>query len=120
MTIIRKYLAGLLLTISIATVSIYISSHIPMHLISASVVSLILGMILNPLINKNHYFNNGIKLVSKQVLRLAIIIMGLTLSFSQVLSVGAYSLAVMLFTLTYHLPFNFLMCGLSLVIPLGA
>ncbi|MEG2395054.1 MAG: putative sulfate exporter family transporter, partial [Ruthenibacterium sp.] len=48
---------------------------------------------------KHSYFNSGIKLVSKKVLKLAIILMGITLSFTQVLSVGKYSLIVMCFTL---------------------
>ncbi len=96
---INKYGAGLLLAVVIAVVANYISEFIPYHLISSSVFALIIGMIANPLITKHKVFKGGISLVSKQVLRLAIILMGLTLSFSQVLSVGKYSIIVMCFTL---------------------
>lgn len=56
-------------------------------------------MILNPYISEFGFFKPGINFVSKQILRFSIILMGLTLSFSQVLQVGKYSLIVMVFTL---------------------
>ena len=86
-------------TVVLAIISMFISNLIPMHLISASVFALLIGMALNPVVSKYHRFNGGIKIASKQLLRLAIILMGLTLSFSQVISVGGYSLIVMFFTL---------------------
>ncbi|MEG1559957.1 MAG: YeiH family protein [Clostridia bacterium] len=99
MKIIKKYGAGIILAAIIAVIANIISGLIPYKLISGGVFALILGMLLNPLISKHTYFNSGIKLVSKKVLKLAIILMGITLSFSQVLSVGKYSLIVMCFTL---------------------
>jgi len=96
---IKKNLVGIILTVILAVTSILISKTIPMGLISGSVFALLIGMILNPVVSKHKIFSGGIKLVSKQVLRLAIILMGLTLSFSQVISVGGYSLIVMSFTL---------------------
>jgi len=70
-----------------------------MHLISGSVLALMLGMLLNPIIREISIFNSGINFVSKKILKAGIVLMGLTLSFSQVLSVGGYSLIVMIFTL---------------------
>jgi uncharacterized integral membrane protein (TIGR00698 family) len=58
-----------------------------------------LGMLLNPIIREISIFNTGINFVSKKILKAGIVLMGLTLSFSQVLSVGGYSLIVMTFTL---------------------
>jgi uncharacterized integral membrane protein (TIGR00698 family) len=58
-----------------------------------------LGMLLNPIIREISIFNSGINFVSKKILKAGIVLMGLTLSFSQVLSVGGYSLIVMTFTL---------------------
>ncbi len=63
------------------------------------VFALLLGMMINPFIYRNDMFYDGIKFVSKRILKLAIILMGATLSFSQVLEVGKYSLFVMVFTL---------------------
>ncbi|MGM0500544.1 MAG: YeiH family protein [Bacillota bacterium] len=96
---IKDYLAGIILTILLALTAKAVSTYIPMHIISASVFALILGMLLNPIIKEVYIFNKGIKFVSKKILKTGIVLMGLTLSFSQVLSVGGYSLIVMTFTL---------------------
>jgi len=96
---IKKYSYGILLTLILAFVSIFISSLIPMHLISPSVFSLLLGMTLHPFIKRYPVFKNGISFVSKKILRISIILMGLTLSIWQVFEVGKYSLVVMCFTL---------------------
>ncbi len=99
MELIKKYGAGLALAAILAFVANYISGFIPYHLISGGVFALIIGMLLNPLVTRYGFFKGGIGLVSKQVLRLAIILMGITLSFTQVFQVGKYSLIVMCFTL---------------------
>lgn len=96
---IKDYLAGVILTILLALTAKAVSNYIPMHIVSASVFALILGMLLNPVIRKISIFNLGISFVSKKILKVGIVLMGLTLSFSQVLSVGGYSLIVMTFTL---------------------
>ncbi len=96
---ISDYLAGIILTILLALTAKALSSYIPMHLISGSVLALMLGMLLNPIIREISIFNRGINFVSKKILKVGIVLMGLTLSFSQVLSVGGYSLIVMTFTL---------------------
>jgi len=96
---IYKLQAGILLSVLIALLSYYISNFIPDKLISAGVFALLLGMFINPLISKYSIFKDGMNFVSKKVLRLAIILMGATLSFTQVIQVGKYSLIVMLFTL---------------------
>lgn len=95
----KDYLAGIILTILLAFTAKAASIYIPMQMISASVFALIFGMLLNPIIREIAIFNAGIKFVSKKILKTAIVLMGLTLSFSQVLSVGGYSLIVMTFTL---------------------
>lgn len=95
-----KYALALILTAAIALVATYISALVPMHLISASVFSLLLGMLLNGVVGKYpHLFKSGVSFVGSKILRLSIILMGATLSFSQVLLVGRYSLFVMVFTL---------------------
>lgn len=99
MTAIKKLPLGVLATILLAFAANWISGLIPMGLISGSVFALLLGMILNPLAARVDWIWPGIAVVSKQVLRVAIVLMGVTLNFSQVLSVGKYSLIVMCFTL---------------------
>src|SRR5699024_9965151 len=70
-----------------------------MGVISPGVFALLLGMCMNPFFSEYKIFNKGTGFVSKQILRLAIILMGATLSFGQVFEVGKYSLFVMVFTL---------------------
>ena len=99
MNTITKLIPGIVVTILLAMVAIFISGFIPYHLISGSVFALLIGMLLNPIVSKYSLVSKGIRFTSKQILRLAIILMGLTLSFTQVLLVGRYSLIVMVFTL---------------------
>ncbi len=99
MTLIKKYLPGILITVVLALISKFISGFIPYGLISGSVFALLIGMMLNPFLSKYKILGQGIQFVSKQVLRLAIILLGFTLSFTQIFQVGKYSLIVMCFTL---------------------
>ncbi len=99
MTLIKKYLPGILITVVLALISKFISGFIPYGLISGSVFALLIGMLLNPFLSKHKLLGQGIQFVSKQVLRLAIILLGFTLSFTQIFQVGKYSLIVMCFTL---------------------
>lgn len=99
MNAVRNTIPGIILAALLAVVSINISKLVPHQLISGSVFALIIGMMLNPLMYKYNILKNGINLTSKKILRLSIILMGLTLGFSQVISVGKYSLIVMCFTL---------------------
>lgn len=99
METIKKYSSGIILTAILAIIGVFIAKFIPRGLISPGVFALLLGMAFNPIISKYHIFDTGIKFTSKTILKLAIILMGATLSFSQVLEVGKYSVFVMMFTL---------------------
>ncbi len=97
---IKDYSFGLALAIIVALMSIYISGLVPNKIIGASVFALLIGMAMNPLIRgKEDEFMPGLNFVSKKILKFAIILMGASLSFTQVLEVGKYSLFVMMFTL---------------------
>lgn len=96
---VKRYAAGVMLTFVLAVVSNQISGWIPNSIIGGSVFALLLGMLLNPLVSRYTMFKDGIQFVSKRVLKFSIILLGLTLSFTQVVSVGKYSLIVMVFTL---------------------
>lgn len=102
---IKDYSPGIILTIIIAIISIYTSKLIPGNVIRAAVFALLFGMIVNPLVYKGstaykeNKYDKGISFISKRILKLAIILLGSTLNFNQVLQVGKYSLFVMSFTL---------------------
>ena len=98
----KKYMdliPGILLAIGLAIVAKFISNLIPMNLLSAGVIALLIGMFINPLIRKYDGLFKGLKVTSSVILKLAIIFMGASLNFTQVMSVGKVSLIVMTFTL---------------------
>jgi uncharacterized integral membrane protein (TIGR00698 family) len=96
---IRRYVPGMVLCAMVASVSMLLSSFLPGDLIGSTVMALLVGMALNPIVERYGSLQKGITFSGKMVLRLGIILMGVTLSFSQVLDVGRYSLFVMLFTM---------------------
>ena len=96
---IRRNAAGVLASAALAWIGSRLSGFIPNRLISGSVFALLLGMALHPLAVRYSFVEPGAGFVSKRLLRLSIVLMGLTLRFSQVLSVGKFSLMVMCFTL---------------------
>lgn len=89
---------GLALAMLIAVIAKYIEGLLPIHIIGASVIALILGMVINAFW-KPDYLKPGLKFTSKKVLKLAIILLGASLSINVILSVGKMSLMVMIFTL---------------------
>ena len=103
------FVIALASTVILAAASNFMAGFIPYHLISAGVFAMLLGMALNPLIQKllnrvctkdgSDGFAGGLAFVSKTILKAGIVLMGFTLSFSQVLNVGKFSLIVMSFTL---------------------
>lgn len=78
----------------------FASALIPYELISAGVFAMLIGMMLHPLAERFGFCREGIAFTSKKILKGSIVLMGITLSFSQVLEVGKFSLIVMCFTLT--------------------
>ena len=82
----------------LAYVARYIESLLPIHIIGASVIALLLGMLINSFC-KPTWLAPGLKFTSKKILKLAIILLGASLSVNVILSVGKMSLMVMVFTL---------------------
>lgn len=93
------FVLGLIIAALLAAASQWISGFIPYHLISGGVFAMLIGMLLHPLVIKIAGIQKGFAFVGKKILKLAIVLMGVSLSFSQVLEVGKYSLLVMVFTL---------------------
>ena len=90
---------GLLLSAGVAIVAMFISSFIPGDIIGATVMALLVGMSLNFMLNRYKTFNVGVSYTAKTLLRIGIVLMGVNMNFSEVLSVGKYSLFVMIFTM---------------------
>ncbi|ONI45005.1 hypothetical protein AN641_05185 [Candidatus Epulonipiscioides gigas] len=91
-------LPGIIAAFLIAIVAKFIESILPIHLIGASVIAIFIGMIMNA-VYKPDMVNTGLKFTSKKILKLAIILLGASLSIQTILEVGKLSLIVMCATL---------------------
>lgn len=96
---LKNLAPGLLLSAFVAILAMFLSSLIPGDIIGATVMALLVGMALNPILNKYEGFNPGVGYSSKMILRIGIILMGVNLNFAEVLDVGKYSLFLMIFTM---------------------
>lgn len=99
MSMKKSYPAGIMLSAVIAAAAYIINGLLPVDLLGATLIALLLGMLLNPLIDQYDTFDFGINWTSKKVLRFGIILAGITLSFSQVVQAGKYALILLVFTL---------------------
>jgi uncharacterized integral membrane protein (TIGR00698 family) len=95
----KNTILGFLLVTTLAACSTLLSRLIPHQLIGAGVCALLLGMFLSSRNIDLTPYQPAFTFSSKKLLRLAIILMGTTLSAVQVIEVGRYSLIVMSFTL---------------------
>lgn len=95
----KKHMPGLFLAFGIAVVAYVINAILPSALLGATLIALLLGMLLNPIVMRTDNYDSGMKWTSKYVLRAGIILAGITLSFSQVIEAGKYALVLMVFTL---------------------
>jgi len=93
-----KILPGLVTALILAAIAKYIESILPIHIIGASVIAILLGMIINSFW-KPSYLTAGLKFTSKKILKFAIILLGASLSVNVILNVGKLSIFVMIFTL---------------------
>lgn len=90
---------GLLIAVAVAAAARFLEGLLPIHLIGASVIALFIGMGINALYKPGGMVAKGLRFTSKKVLKLAIILLGASLSMGAILTVGRLSLTVMLFTL---------------------
>ena len=99
---ITALIPGAALALGIACIAKWLEtleSSAGLHLIGASVIALIIGIAINAFFQPNKTTAPGIKFTSKKVLKFAIVLLGASLHIRTVLTVGRYSLTVMLFTL---------------------
>ena len=99
---VTKLLPGMVLALAIAVVARLIEGleeTAGVHFIGASVIAMFLGMGVNAVRKPTAATAPGIKFTSKKILKFAIILLGASLNIRTVLTVGRFSLTVMLFTL---------------------
>lgn len=96
---IVKLLPGMALAVLVAAVASVIEHLLPIHLVGAAVIAMFIGMLLNHFLKDKAILSAGLKFTSKKILKLAIVLLGLSLNITTILNVGKMSLLVMVFTL---------------------
>lgn len=96
---VLKMFPGVVVSVIIAAVAVFIENLMPIHIIGAAVIAMFIGMIINHFLKDIKFLTPGVKFTSKRILKFAIILLGLSLNITTVLTVGKMSLAVMVFTL---------------------
>ena len=94
-----KLLPGIVLSVAIAILALWLESLQPIHFVGASVIAMFIGMAFNYFLRNTTLFNSGAKFTSKRILKFAIILLGLSLNINTIFQVGKMSLLVMVFTL---------------------
>lgn len=95
---LRKNISGILLSFILALAAAWLGNKYP--IIGGPVFGIVLGIIINNTLGKPEWSADGIRFTSKKILQWAIIVLGSSLSLTQVWETGLQSLSVMLFTLS--------------------
>ena len=99
---VKKMIPGAAIALVIAAAAKFLESleeSAGLHFIGASGIAMFIGMIVNAFYKPNSVTAPGIKFTSKKILKFAIILLGASLNIRTVLTVGRFSLTVMVFTL---------------------
>lgn len=92
---------GIAICVAVAILSVELEKIIPGEILGASIIALFMGTIINSFFHPD-WIKPALKFTSKRILKLAIILLGASLSISTIMSVGKMTFFVMIFT--------FLMC----------
>ena len=96
-----SFILGVLICFLLAGVSVFLEELIPGGMLGASIIALFLGTIINSFFHPA-WIKPALKFTSKRILKVAIILLGASLSIKTIMSVGKMTFFVMVFT--------FLMC----------
>ena len=91
------FILGIAICFAVATLSILIERLIPGGLLGASIIALFMGTIINSFFHPK-WIKPALKFTSKRILKVAIILLGASLSIGTIVSVGKMTFFVMIFT----------------------
>lgn len=91
------FVLGVGICMSVAILSVMLERVIPGELLGSSIIALFLGTIINSFFHPA-WIKPALKFTSKRILKMAIILLGASLSVSTIMSVGKMTFFVMLFT----------------------
>ncbi len=91
------FVLGIGICFSVAALSVFLERLIPGGLLGASIIALFSGTIINTVFHPS-WMKPALKFTSKRILKIAIILLGASLSISTIMSVGKMTFFVMIFT----------------------
>lgn len=95
------FILGVAICFAVAALSVLLEELIPGGLLGASIIALFMGTIINSFFHPT-WIQPALKFTSKKILKVAIILLGASLSINTIMSVGKMTFFVMIFP--------FLMC----------
>ena len=91
------FLLGVAICFGVAALSVLAEKLIPGDILGASIIALFMGTIINSFFHPA-WIKPALKFTSKKILKLAIILLGASLSVNVIMSVGKMTFFVMIFT----------------------
>lgn len=91
------FILGIVICFAVAGLSIFVEKLIPGGLLGSSIIALFMGTIINSFFHPS-WIKSSLKFASKRILKLAIILLGASLSVNTIMSVGKMTFFVMIFT----------------------
>ena len=91
------FVLGIAICFAVAGLSVLLEKLIPGDLLGASIVALFMGTIINSFFHPT-WMKPALKFTSKKILKVAIVLLGASLSVSTIMSVGKMTFFVMIFT----------------------
>ena len=92
-----RFILGIGICFAVAGVSVLVERLVPGDLLGASIIALFMGTIINSFFHPD-WIKPALKFTSKKILKLAIILLGASLSVKVIMSVGKMTFFVMIFT----------------------
>ena len=91
------FILGVIICFAVAGAAVLVEKLIPGDLLGASIVALFMGTLINSFFHPG-WMKPALKFTSKKILKLAIILLGASLSVNVIMTVGKMTFFVMLFT----------------------
>ncbi len=91
------FLSGVAICFAVAALSVLLERLIPGGLLGASIIALFMGTVINSFFHPT-WIKPALKFTSKRILKVAIILLGASLSVHTIMSVGKMTFFVMIFT----------------------
>lgn len=91
------FILGFAICFALAGLSVFVEKLIPGELLGASIIALFMGTIINTFFHPT-WIKPSLKFTSKRILKIAIILLGASLSVNTIVSVGKMTFFVMIFT----------------------